>query len=205
VASRIVEEFARPAVLVAVEDGIGKGSGRSISRFDLHEALTACDADGLFERFGGHRAAAGVTIAADRLPAFAERFNAVARERLTVDDLVPELRVDLELPIDEVTEDLEAMLRHFEPHGMGNAAPVLVSRGVELTAPPKRVGEDGVRLALRCGAGELGAIGWGLAARAAGLLAGQRVDVAYRLERDEFRGVSRLQARLADVVPAGGP
>jgi single-stranded-DNA-specific exonuclease len=203
VASRIVEEFARPAVLVALEGGVGKGSGRSIPRFDLHSALTECDAGGLFERFGGHRAAAGVTLAADRVGAFAERFNAVARARLTRDDLVPELRVDLELPIDEVTDELEAMLRHFEPHGVGNAAPVLVSRQVELAAPPRRVGEDGVRLKLRRGAQELDAIGWGLAARAAGLLAGQHVDVAFRLERDEFRGESRLQARLADVVPAG--
>ncbi|GLC27440.1 single-stranded-DNA-specific exonuclease RecJ [Roseisolibacter agri] len=207
VASRIVEETARPAVLVALEDGVGKGSGRSIARFDLHAALTECDADGLFQRFGGHRAAAGITIAADRIERFAQRFDEVARARLTPDDLVPELRVDLELPIEEVTEDLEAMLRHFEPHGMGNAAPVLVTRDVELGATPKRVGEDGVRLKLRCTDGrELEAIGWGLAARAEGLLPGMRVDAAFRLERDEFRGVSRLQARLADVVPSrGGP
>ncbi|MDF1502193.1 single-stranded-DNA-specific exonuclease RecJ [Roseisolibacter sp. H3M3-2] len=204
VASRIVEEFARPTVMVAVEDGVGKGSGRSIPRFDLHAALSVCDADGLFQRFGGHRAAAGVTLDAAKLPAFARRFDEVARERLTVDDLVPELRVDLELPVEEVTDELEAMLRHFEPHGLGNAAPVLMSRGVELAAPPRRVGDDGIRLALRRGDGELGAIGWGLAARAPGLVAGQRVDVAFRLERDEFRGVSRLQAKLADVVPAGG-
>ncbi len=207
VASRIVEETARPAVLVALEDGVGKGSGRSIARFDLHAALTECDADGLFQRFGGHRAAAGITIAADRIERFAQRFDEVARARLTPEDLVPELRVDLELPIEEVTEDLEAMLRHFEPHGMGNAAPVLVARDVELGATPKRVGEDGVRLKLRRADGrELDAIGWGLAQRAEGLLPGMRVDAAFRLERDEFRGVSRLQARLADVVPArGGP
>ena len=205
VASRIVEETARPAVLVAVEDGVGKGSGRSISRFDLHAALTECDRDGLFQRFGGHKAAAGITIGADRIERFARRFDEVARGWLSAEDLVPELRVDLELPIEEVTEDLEAMLRHFEPHGMGNAAPVLVARDVELGASPKRVGEDGVRLKLRRADGrELDAIGWGLAPRAEGLLPGTRVDVAFRLERDEFRGVSRLQARLADVVRARG-
>lgn len=205
VASRIVEETARPAVLVALEDGVGKGSGRSIPRFDLHAALTECDADGLFERFGGHKAAAGITIAADRVARFAQRFDEVARARLSAEDLVPELRVDLELPIEEVTEELETMLRHFEPHGIGNAAPVLVARDVELGATPKRVGEDGVRLKLRRADGrELEAIGWGLAARAEGLGPGMRVDVAFRLERDEFRGVSRLQARLADVVRARG-
>src|SRR5690606_34827290 len=76
VASRIVEETGRPAVLVAVADGVGKGSGRSISGFDLHGALTECR--DLFQRFGGHRAAAGVTMDAAQLPAFAERFAAVA-------------------------------------------------------------------------------------------------------------------------------
>ncbi|WP_158508825.1 single-stranded-DNA-specific exonuclease RecJ [Gemmatirosa kalamazoonensis] len=81
VASRVVEDTARPAVLVAVEGGVGKGSGRSIPAFDLHAALSECDAAGLFQRFGGHRAAAGVTLDAAKLPAFAERFNDVARAR----------------------------------------------------------------------------------------------------------------------------
>ena len=205
VASRIVEETARPAVLVAVEDGVGKGSGRSIPAFDLHAGLTACDAQGLFLRFGGHRAAAGITIEAAKLPAFADAFAAVAGERLRPGDLVPELRVDLELPIDAVTDGFEAMLRHFEPHGLGNGAPVLVSRAVPLAAAPRRVGEDGVRLELRTGTGgSVGAIGWGLAWRLPQLAAGALVDVAFRVERDEFRGVDRLQLRLADVVPAGG-
>jgi single-stranded-DNA-specific exonuclease len=186
-----------------VDDGVGKGSGRSIPAFDLHAALSACDADGLFQRFGGHRAAAGVTIEAARIEAFAERFNEVARARLTADDLVPELRVDLELPIEEVSEALEALLRHFEPYGVGNAAPLLVSRDVALAGPPRLVGQDGLKLRFRCAGGELEALGWGMAWRAAQLHADRRVDVAFRLERDEYRGVSRLQARIADVVPAG--
>ena len=93
VASRLVEDLYRPVVLVAVDGGIGKGSGRSIPAFDLHGGLTAC-AD-LLMRYGGHRAAAGLTVDAARIPELAERFDAVARERLTRDDLTPELRVDL--------------------------------------------------------------------------------------------------------------
>jgi single-stranded-DNA-specific exonuclease len=202
VASRIVEETARPAVLVAVDDGIGKGSGRSIPAFDLHSALAECDAEGLFQRFGGHKAAAGVTIDARKLDAFAERFNAVARARLTAEHLVPELRIDLELPIDDANAELEALLRHFEPFGVGNAAPMLASRGVRLVGAPKRVGEDGLRLRLDTTTGPAEAIGWGLADRASVLADGTRVDLAYRLERDEFRGQSRLQARLVDVTPS---
>ena len=205
VASRIVEETGRPAVLVAVEDGVGKGSGRSIPRFDLHAALTTCDQEGLFQRFGGHRAAAGVTLDAARLDDFARTFARVARERLAAEDLVPELRVDLELPIDEVTDALEAMLRHLEPHGYGNAAPVLVARDVELVGAPRRVGADGVRLRLRTARGELDALGWGMLERVGALEHGVRVDVAFRMERDDYRGADRLQARLADIVPAGRP
>lgn len=203
VASRVVEETGRPAVLVAVEDGAGKGSGRSISRFDLHAALTTCDTRGLFQRFGGHKAAAGVTLDASKLPAFAEAFDAVAHERLQPEDLVPELRVDLELPLDEITESLEAMLKHLEPHGLGNAAPVLAARNVWLAGPPRLVGADGLRLRLRTARGELEALGWGMADRAPTLDPARPVDVAFRIERDEYRGVSRLQLKLADVVPAG--
>jgi single-stranded-DNA-specific exonuclease len=198
VASRIVEETGRPTLLIALQDGEGKGSGRSISAFHLHEALGACR--DLLVRFGGHRAAAGVTIAADQVPAFAARFNEVARERLTADDLVREVRVDLELPVDEAGEELELLLRHFEPFGVGNAAPLLVSRGVPLAGAPRVVGQDALKLRLRCGAGELEAIGWGLGRLAGELDASLPVDVAYRLERDEYRGASRLVAKLVDVV-----
>ena len=209
VASRVVEDTGRPAVLVAIEGGVGKGSGRSIPAFDLHDALTACDARGLFQRFGGHRAAAGVTLDAAKLPAFAEAFNAVARERLTTADLVPELRVDLEVDLAHVTDALEATLRHLEPHGLGNAAPVFAARGVRLAGAPRRVGADGMRLAFECadGSGRLGAIAWGMADRLAWLDGHARdlapVDVAFRLERDTFRGADALQLRVADVTPAG--
>ena len=196
VASRIVEETARPAVLIALDGDEGKGSGRSISAFDLHAGLGACR--DLLERFGGHRAAAGVTIAADRVEAFAERFNDVARQRLTADDLVPEMRVDLEVGIDGANGDLEALLRHFEPFGMGNPSPVLVARDVTLLGAPRVVGQDGLKLRLRTASGEMEAIGWGMAGRAAELCDGYSVDVAFRLERDEWNGVSRLVARLAD-------
>jgi single-stranded-DNA-specific exonuclease len=105
VASRVVERYGRPTFLIGFEDGIGKGSGRSISRFDLHSALVEC-AD-LLDRFGGHRMAAGVTVRQERLEAFRERFQQVARQRLDPTDLGPEQRVDLQVDLGELTEDLE--------------------------------------------------------------------------------------------------
>jgi single-stranded-DNA-specific exonuclease len=196
VASRLVEEFGRPTVLVALDGSEGKGSGRSISAFDLHAGLAACS--DLLIRFGGHRSAAGVTIAADRVGEFAARFNDIAAAKLTHDDLVPELRVDLELALDDANDELEALLRHLEPCGVGNPSPLLVSRGVTVAAPPRVVGKDGLKVALHGGARELVALGWGMAARARELEAGATIDVAYRLERDDWNGASRIQARLAD-------
>ena len=196
VASRIVEEFGRPAVLIALEGNEGKGSGRSISAFDLHGGLAQCR--DLLLRFGGHRSAAGVTIAADRVAEFTARFNDVAASQLDEDDLVRELRVDLELPLDQIDADLESLLRHVEPCGIGNPSPLLVSRGVVVAAPPRVVGKDALKLLLTANGKELVALGWGMAPRARELDVGMAIDVAYRLERDEWRGESRLQARLAD-------
>jgi single-stranded-DNA-specific exonuclease len=196
VASRIVEEFGRPAVLIALDGEQGKGSGRSISAFDLHGGLTQCS--DLLLRFGGHRVAAGVTIAADRVSEFAERFNRIARAQLTEDDLVPELRVDLEIPFDQIDEELETLLRYMEPCGMGNPSPLLVSRRVTVAAPPRIVGKDGLKLLLESNGRELTALGWGMGPRARDVQVGATIDVAFRLERDEWNGESRLQARLAD-------
>ena len=197
VASRIVEEFGRPTVLIGLEGDAGKGSGRSISRFDLHAGIGRCAH--LLERFGGHRSAAGVTIARDRVEAFAQCFNESARSVLTVDDLVPELRVDLEVALGDLTPGFEALLRHLEPCGVGNPAPVLLTRGVRLAAPPRAVGQEGLKLRLETGSREpLDAIGWSLGRRLAEIDPARPLDIVYRLERDEYKGVSRLQARLAD-------
>jgi single-stranded-DNA-specific exonuclease len=197
VASRLVEEFGRPTVLIALSGEQGKGSGRSISKFDLHGALG--EARDLLVRYGGHRAAAGVTLARDRVDEFAMRFNEVARSRLTLEDLVPEIRIDLEVSIDGIDARLESLFRHFEPFGIGNPSPVLLARNVTLAAPAKLVGKDGLKLVLDTGTGSLEALGWGMASRVTEFEAGNKIDVAFRLERDEYRGESYLQARIADA------
>jgi len=200
VASRIVEEFGRPTILIALEGETGKGSGRSNSVMDLHKALG--ETKDLLIRYGGHKAAAGVTISRERVEEFAARFNAVASTMLKPEDLLPEVKIDMEIAIAGANDELEKMLRHFEPFGIGNPTPVLVARDVSLAAPPRLVGQDGLKLRLNTGAGELEAIGWGLADRIAEFDVARRVDIAFRLERDEYRGQSRLQARIADIVPS---
>jgi len=198
VASRVVEQTGRPAVLIAVQDGIGKGSGRSIPAFDLHAALAECH--DLLIRHGGHRAAAGLTIDATQIEAFAARFNDVARARLTSEDLVPELRVDLELPLDEATDELEALLRYIEPCGIGNPGPVFSAYGVALLSGPDRIGADGIKVRLATSRGPLDAVGWGLAHRVNELASarGGTMEIAYKLDRNEFRNASVLQAQIVD-------
>jgi single-stranded-DNA-specific exonuclease len=196
VASRIVEEFGRPTVLVALDGDEGKGSGRSISRFDLHAGIGTCRH--LLKRFGGHRSAAGVTIARDRVDEFARCFNEAARAVLSPDDLVPELRIDLEVALADLTPGFESLLRHLEPCGMGNPSPMLLTRGVRLAAPPRIVGQGGLKLRLQTDVEPLEALGWSLGHRIGEIDVNRPLDIAFRLERDEYQGVSRLQAKLAD-------
>src|SRR5688572_13542629 len=201
VASRIVEETGRPAVLIALDGNEGKGSGRAPLPFDLHAGLSECR--DLLIRFGGHKAAAGVTIEAARVEEFAQRFNDVARSKLSREQLQPELRIDAEIPIDEVSDDLEALLHHFEPFGVGNPTPVFVSRDVRLTMAPRVVGADGLKLRVASGSGERDALGWGMGELATDISVHTRLDLAYRLERDTYQGESRLQLRIADLRIVG--
>jgi single-stranded-DNA-specific exonuclease len=198
VASRIVERYGRPAFLIAFDGDIGKGSGRSISRFDLHAGLNACG--DLLERFGGHRMAAGLTIRRQHLAAFRERFAAVARQSLAPDDLGPEQRVDLVLDLDEVTHDLERLCRHLEPCGMGNPSPVFGVRGVRL-AGQGRVGSNHLKGTLDDGRTRVSAIAFQWADRVPWLGASSLVDAAFRVECNEWNGRTSLQARVVSLSP----
>jgi single-stranded-DNA-specific exonuclease len=201
VASRLVERHGRPTFMVALDGEIGKGSGRSVERFDLHAALA--ESSDLLERWGGHRMAAGLTIRRERLDAFRERFVATAARQLTITDLGPEQRVDLELTADAVSDDLERWGRHLEPCGMGNPAPVFGMRQVRL-ASARVVGSNHLRATIASPRGSLDAIAFNWADRAVGLSTGEvAVDVAFRLERDSWQGRSTLRARVLSLAAAG--
>ena len=199
VASRVVERFGRPTFLVAFEGETGRASGRSISRFDLHAALVQCG--DLLERFGGHQMAAGLTIRRDRLEAFRERFNGLVAGQLSPDELGPEQRVDIELPLAEATDDLERLGRHLEPTGAGNPGPVFGVRGVRF-AQRRRVGNGHLKGVLEEGSARLACIGFSWADRVP-WLGDSPVDVAFRLESDDWNGAPSLQAKLVAVTPSG--
>lgn len=197
VASRVVERYGRPAFLVGFDGDVGKGSGRSISRFDLHGALGHCG--DLLERYGGHRMAAGITVRRDRFDEFRARFEGVAAQQLSPEDLGPEQRVDIEIPLALATGQLERLIRHLEPCGMGNPAPVFGVRGVDLGGR-QVVGANHLRGTLIGPDGSLGAIAFRMADRLTDLGDGP-VDATFRLEVNEFRGQTSLQARVLSLAP----
>jgi single-stranded-DNA-specific exonuclease len=201
VASRVVERYNRPTILVALDGDEGKGSGRSIPGFDLHSALSRC-AEHL-ERWGGHKAAAGVTLKRSNLDRFRTAFNDAAREDLTPDDLIPTQRIDIVGNVQSFDDDLERLMRHLEPCGAGNPAPVL---GVEraFVRRPETVGSNHLKFTLDDGTGRLPAIGFGWADRVDRDWIEEPVDVALRLDRHEWRGANTLQARVVNIKPAGG-
>jgi len=200
VASRLVERYGRPTFLIGWEGDVGRGSGRSIAGFDLHDALHRVGA--ALERYGGHTMAAGLTIRRERFDEFKAGFLAVAAERLGPEDLVPAQRVDLELPLGSVSDDLERLIRYLEPCGAGNPAPVFGVRGAR-AVDARRVGVNHLKFTLDDGSGALPAIGFRWADLVPDAWLASTVDVAFRLERDEWQGRVRLQARVASITPSG--
>src|SRR5712691_5418653 len=201
VASRLVERYGRPTFLVGWDGDTGRGSGRSIAGFDLHAALHRVGHH--LEKYGGHTMAAGLTIRRDRFEEFRVAFHRVAGELLGPDDLAPAQRVDLELPLGLVSDELERLMRHLEPCGPGNPAPVFGVRGARALGA-RRVGTHHLRFTLDDGSGVLPAIGCRWADVVPENWLAQPLDVAFRLERDEWQGRVTLQARVAALAPSEG-
>ena len=199
VASRLVERYGRPTFLIAWDGEQGRGSGRSVAGLDLHGALRRVAP--LLEKYGGHSMAAGLTIRRDRYDEFRIAFLRVTGELLGPEDLAPAQHIDLELPLRLVSEELEKLIRYLEPCGPGNPAPVFGVRGARAVSA-KRVGTNHLRFVLDDGSGLLPAIGfrWADAVPDAWLRA--PLDVAFRLERNEWQGRATLQARVAALAPS---
>jgi single-stranded-DNA-specific exonuclease len=201
-ASRLTEAYYRPTVVVELGEVESRGSCRSIREFNISDALDACD--DLLVRHGGHAAAAGFTVLTENLSALRWRLQAIAAEQLAGVELRPTLEVDAELPLEQVDWATEALLSQLEPCGEKNPVPVLVSSDVAVR-DQRAVGADNshLKLAFR---DERGTI-WDAIAFRRGDLRGQvphRVDVAYKLEVNEWNGRKRLQLNVQDLREARG-
>ena len=198
VASRIVERIHRPTVLVAVSEALGRGSARSIPGFDLFGAVHACREH--LGRFGGHRAAAGMDIATDRIDRFRVAFNAEVRERLGGEQPRPVLRPELQIPLAAMTERLAHMLSYLGPFGMGNPTPVFLARQVDLIRPATEVGKGHLKLHITQANHSVDAIGFGLVNRVPPESLGMGpVDVVFKLKLGVFKGRRQVEAHLLDV------
>ena len=203
VASRLVERFQRPVVLVARSGDGWKGSGRSIPEFDLHGGLAACASH--LERFGGHRAAAGLTIATEQLDAFADAFGVHADTVLADADLRPLTTVDAIVPAGALTLDLAQELDRLAPFGLGNPEPTLLVACVEATAA-STVGE-GKHLRFRVlqqGHDGGSAIAFGQGGQLDRLQSPRRFDVAFRLKENRWNGTVAPQLVVRRVFDAAG-
>lgn len=186
VASRIVERFHRPAIVLGVENGVAHGSGRSIQAFHLLEALEGMSE--LFTKFGGHAHAAGLTLPESSLEVFRERLRIRAAERLTPEDLQPRVEIDAVIEFGEINDALWRALEQIAPFGMGNERPLFGARNVELAGAPQVWKEKHLRIAAKQGGRTLVMKGWGMAELAEELREVKTVDVAFEIERDWLGG-----------------
>jgi single-stranded-DNA-specific exonuclease len=187
VASRLVERFHRPVVLVTRSHEGWKGSGRSIASFDLHGALKACSKQ--LERFGGHRAAAGLSIQEENLEAFADAFAAHADAHLTPDELFEVVRVDAVVSARDLTLDLAEELGRLAPFGLGNPEPTLLVPATEAVAPATVGDGKHLRFRVRQHGRDAGtAIAFGQGSQLDRLRAAGRFDVAFRLKENHWNG-----------------
>lgn len=195
VASRVVDRFHRPTIVLSAdsETGLAVGSGRSIPGFHLLEALESVA--GIFERFGGHKQAAGCTVKIDRIAAMTRELNDYAANALGPEDFLPLLQLDAELSLSSITDDFMAELARLEPHGMANPTPVFGAGGAELADDPKVLKERHLKLRLRQGEASFEAVAWRMAELEPSMRRGRPVDVAYSVEADDYWGGWRLNLK----------
>ena len=198
VASRLMERYHRPTVLISSDHEEGKGSGRSIPGFDVCQALQECREHLI--GFGGHSYAAGLTIRSEHLQPFREHLCRVVSERLTTDDYVPKLSIDGPLHLDDCNEALVQFLDRLSPFGIGNTEPLFIAENIQIAGSPMVVSRNHLKLNVRQNGRELECIGFGM-----GHLAGPiqtepgRVSIAFVPTINVWQNRARLQLKLRDV------
>jgi single-stranded-DNA-specific exonuclease len=201
-ASKLVDQYHKPAIVLSVDGDVAHGSCRSITDFNMLAALEQC-AD-LFIRFGGHRQAAGLTMEARRVPEFRARINAHADEVLEPDQLRPRLRIDAALSLKAITPELMRGLDSLGPFGMGNPRPVFYASPVEIVDGPRSIKERHLSMTFNQEGRRFRAIAWRAAEQAEFLERNRAgVNLAFSLERNEYRGETYLELNVADIKALG--
>jgi single-stranded-DNA-specific exonuclease len=201
-ASKLVDTYHKPAIVLSIDGGVAHGSCRSIPDFDMLGALEQCS--DVFLRFGGHRQAAGLTMDAARVPEFRARINAHADAVLEPDQLRPRLRIDGPLGLRGISHELMVGLDAMGPFGLANPRPVFHAAGVEIVDGPRTLKDRHLKMTFSQDGRRFRAIAWRAADRADYLTQHRAaVNLAFSLERNEFQGETYLELTVADVKAAG--
>jgi len=194
VASRLLDRYHRPALILTIREDMATGSGRSIDGFNLHRSMTRLNY--LFEKFGGHYHAAGCTLKASNIEALAEGLEKIAMEELKEDDLVPAIDIDAEIPIHELTFDTVNDLRSLEPFGPGNPEPFFYAGDLKVLES-RVVGEKHLKLRVRQGKSVMEAIGFGLSDIRP--IEGKMVNMVFTPEINDWNGYKKIQLKINDL------
>ena len=198
VASRCIEKYYRPTIILTESNGKASGSARSVHGFDVHSAILACS--DLLEQFGGHMYAAGLTLKVENIPAFRERFEQVVSQTITEEQLIPQIEIDAPLRLKQITPNFHKIIKQMEPFGPGNAAPVFMSECVYDTGSCRVVGDTHLKLRLEQeDSHPIDAIAFGMGDYYPRIRKGIPFDVCYCVEENVFRGISSLQLRIRDI------
>ena len=199
VASRIVDRFYRPTIMINRTKGISQGSARSIAGFDILGGISACSEH--LTTFGGHKMAAGITLKSEKIERFAEDFEAYAKENLSEEDVVDKLLIDAEASLKELSKELVSELQMLGPFGQGNPEPVFATKGVCLASTPRTCGANGnhLQLAITDNTAALRCIGFGMGKLEKKLLEHEFFNIAYQPKINTYNGMSNVELVVSDI------
>ena len=202
VASRLIETYYRPTVILTESNGFATGSARSVQGYDLYQAIEACS--DLLESFGGHMFAAGLTLKKENIRPFMDKFEHYVNSTITEEQLVPRIFIDAELPFAEINEEFFKIMSQFQPFGPENMSPIFISRNVFDTGSGRMVGSNGEHLKLdlcqeSAGKKSFSAIAFNQANHFEYIKGGNPFDICFSLEMNEFRGIKNLQLNVRDI------
>ena len=197
VASKITEMYFKPSILLCEEDDLGKGSGRSIPGFDLYEALTECKE--LINRFGGHAMAVGINVKKDKLEEFKEKLEQISKEK-NIEEIVPILKIDAQISLDEINKEIVNSLRKLEPFGEENKNPLFVFKNLKIDSIRALSEGKHLKLTLKDNKNIVNAIGFNLGDFANEYRIGDKIDVVGNLEINSFNGVDNIQINIKDLM-----
>lgn len=198
VSSKITEMYFKPSILLSFEeDGVGKGSGRSIPGFDLHEALMKCL--DTIEKFGGHSMAVGITIKKDKLEKFKEKFEKIVEDR-HIEEIVPIINIDAKIGLGDINKEIVESLKQLEPFGEANKMPIFAFKNLKIDSIRALSEGKHLKLTLKEDNYIINAIGFNIGQLAEEYRIGDKVDIAGVLEINTFNGVDNLQINIKDIM-----